>query len=397
MEIKFSRFRSFLHNNDVLNKEIEEFLGAISKEIGEDLIDSELEDYACDLKLIFIESGGSEGIFLKNFSKLKEPYYFLTTGSNNSLAASLEILTYLNTKGLKGEVIHGSINYVASRIKSLCILEKAKKALRSAKFGVIGKPSDWLISSIPGYAIVKEKLGLQLVDIPLKEVTDNYLKVDFNDVKIDLEDFNKEELTKAKNVYLALKRIKDKHRLNGLTLRCFDLISSIHSTGCLGLALLNNEGVISSCEGDIMALISMYIVKVLTGEYTFQANPSRIDADNNKIVFAHCTLPIGMTTHYDFDTHFESNSAVAIKGYLKEEDVTVLRISSNLKDYYLDEGKIIRNLEESNLCRTQIEVKMDNDVRQILQNPCGNHHIIFYGRHQKLIKEFLDDVLKDQA
>mgnify|MGYP003301395200 CR=1 FL=1 len=59
-----------------------------------------LDDYDCDLKLIFIESGGSEGLFLDGFKLLKAPYYLLTSGDNNSLAASLEILTYLNVNKL---------------------------------------------------------------------------------------------------------------------------------------------------------------------------------------------------------------------------------------------------------------------------------------------------------
>ncbi len=394
MNIKLSSFRSFLHQNEVVNNELNKFLKEVSENVGDELKLAELDDYDCDLKLIFIESGGSEGLFLKNFSKLQAPYYFLTTGSNNSLAASLEILTYLNNNNLKGEIIHGSTQYVAERIKNLCVLEKAKKALSKAKFGVIGHPSDWLISSVPNYEKFKETFGANLVDIPLDEVTNNYLKVDFNDVKFDLKQFDQNELNKAKNVYLSLLRIVKKHNLSGLTLRCFDLISSIHSTGCLGLSLLNNDFITASCEGDIMALVSMYIANIVTGMHTFQANPSKINVEENKIIFAHCTLPIGMVEKYDFDTHFESNTAVALKGYLKEDDVTILRISSNLKDYFLEEGHIIRNLDEKNLCRTQIEVKVDGDVSQILKRPCGNHHIIFYGRHKKIISELLEDLLK---
>ena len=127
-----------------------------------------------------------------------------------------------------------------------------------------------------------------------------------------------------------------------------------------------------------MALISMYLVKKIFGKSSFQANPSVIDTVNNEIVFAHCTLPYDMCESYSYMTHFESKIGVAIRGKLRKTKVGIFRLSSNLKDFYFEKGEIIENLEEENLCRTQIRVKMDSSVGTLLTNPCGNHHIIFY-------------------
>ena len=44
--------------------------------------------YNSDLSLILVQSGGSENVFLQMQSKLKPPFYLLTYGHNNSLAAS---------------------------------------------------------------------------------------------------------------------------------------------------------------------------------------------------------------------------------------------------------------------------------------------------------------------
>lgn len=121
LKIKFSKFKSDIHESGNLSKSSQTFLNKINKELGFKLIyTNDLNDYKCDLKLIYIESGGSEGLFLKNFKKLKLPYLFLTSGENNSLAASLEILHYLHLHHLKGEILHGEPKYIATRIKKLC-------------------------------------------------------------------------------------------------------------------------------------------------------------------------------------------------------------------------------------------------------------------------------------
>ena len=395
MKIKISTFKSRLQHSLEFNQEIEHFLKSVEKELDDSLILSELEDYDCDLKLIFIQTGGSEGLFLENFAKLKEPYYLLTNGGNNSLAASLEILSYLNTQNKKGEILHGSINYIVTRIKELAQLERAKKILNKAKLGVVGNPSDWLISSVPNYKLIQEKMGLELIDIPLSIVEEKALRPHFSNLKTsDYKKFNMSDLNTSINIFDGLNEIIKEQKLSGVTIRCFDLLKSLKGTGCLAFAELNKNGCIGTCEGDIMAMISMQIVQALTGQSSFQANPSRINVENNSIVFAHCTLPFDMVDDYQLDTHFESGIGVAIKGELKTGKVTVFRMSSDLKHYFVSGGILMNNLNESNLCRTQVNIRLDKPVTELLKAPCGNHHIIFYGDYEKLIQQFMDILLK---
>ena len=395
MKINIITLKSLIHDSKEFNESSLSFLNQIQTELnkyGEFEFNINKENEL--LNLIFVETGGSEGLFLERIKEFKEPFYLLTSGSNNSLAASLEILTYLNINNLKGEIIHGNINYIAKRIYELYSIKKLKNDLSKTNLGVIGHPSDWLISSIPSYDLIKEKLGINVIDIKMDELLNEYNKPSFKnrcDIKLD---YDKEELYKADKIYNGLNNLVSKYKLDGLTLRCFDLLSSVKSTGCLGLAYLNHDNIIATCEGDIAAMISMLIANKLFNLPTFQANPSRIDVENNKIVFAHCTIPFKMVKDYHLTTHFESKIGLAIKGELYEKDITILRISSNLKDYFVSEGKILNNLNDPNLCRTQIEVKLDSDVTSLLKHPCGNHHIIFYGRHKEILTNVLDELLK---
>ncbi|MDD3478663.1 MAG: hypothetical protein PHP32_07285, partial [Candidatus Izemoplasmatales bacterium] len=291
--------------------------------------------YDADLSLILVQSGGSEGAFLQMKSKLRPPYYLLTYGSNNSLAASMEILSYLQQSFESAEILHGSAAYIAKRLNAL-----GKKSRQiHARLGVIGKPSDWLIASQMDYDLCRRQFGIELIDIPLEELIKHYHDVNLSLWKDQISsDYDEQDLNDAKRVSLAIDQIVSDYRLDGATLRCFDLLGSIHSTGCLGLSLLNQRGLIGTCEGDIPAMISMMIMKEITGQPGFMANPSRIDTDQNQLIFAHCTLPLNMAEEVTLMSHFESGIGVGIRGEMKTTDITIFKISNRLYALYVAEG-----------------------------------------------------------
>lgn len=390
MKINIFPIVSSLHKEEKINSSTKKLLDDLFIKSNHEFNIVDIDElYNADLSLILVQSGGSEQLFLENYNKLKAPYYLLTYGNNNSLAASLEILSYLKDNKLDGEVLHGSTDYLVNRINSLL----NNNYLCEYKFGVIGKPSDWLIASNVNYDVAKKLYGIELIDIDIEEVVNLYEldKKSYGDNKFIFENT---ELSKALKLYACLNQIKDKYDLNGLTIRCFALLNKLNTTSCLSLALLNQKHIIGTCEGDIPTMISMHILNLLTNQVGFQANPSRIDVENKKMVLAHCTLPIDMTTNYSLDTHFESGIGIALKGELKEEKITIFKLSKNLKDYYVTTGQIIRNLNESNLCRTQIEISVDDNIEYFLNRPYGNHHVIVYGDHKKEIEEYMNNLSK---
>lgn len=380
---------SALHDGETINEETKSLISKI-EELSEYRFKISNKDhlYETELSLVLVQSGGSEGRFLEMEKDLKPPYYLLTYGSNNSLAASMEILSYLKNKNEEAEILHGTAEYIVSRLNEL----NRKEETPPVRLGVVGKPSDWLIASDVDYEKCKSVLNIELVDVEMQELIETYNRIALGDYKKDLVlDFDPKEVDDAKKLSKALELLKEKYRLEGLTLRCFDLLDTVKTTGCLGLALLNSEDSIGTCEGDIPAMLSMHILKQATGSPGFQANPSRIDAEKNEMVFAHCTLPLNMTESFEVMTHYESGIGVAFRGHLKEQDITIFKLSNNLKDYYVSEGKITQNMDECNLCRTQIKIKVE-DTKYFLSNPYGNHHIIVFGKHKNKLIEYMRNV-----
>ncbi|MBR2056235.1 MAG: fucose isomerase, partial [Clostridia bacterium] len=60
--------------------------------------------------------------------------------------------------------------------------------------------------------------------------------------------------------------------------------------------------------------------------------------------------------------------------------------------YFVTSGRILRNLEESNLCRTQIEVAVDGGINYFLTRPYGNHHVVVYGDHVEAIHKYMSQI-----
>ena len=505
-----------------------------------------------DADLLYIRTGGTEGAFKARFTDAEGhlqlpsgPVLLLTSGKSNSLAASMEILSFLRLQGHPGEILHGSPTYIAGRILSLASCPPAsaptshknadnvsaatvsaagghknyenvsavadfaaaghkndenvstaaasaaagykscenvsaaaasvagghkidenvaadfgggtalgrrpfdaaawKLRLQGKRVGILGKPSDWLISSDVDPETAREELGLELVEVPMDEVVAEIRRGGYempqgirtsdaahqaqgirtpNDGQLnqDLRTSDDDHSAKgfhtsddgrhaqgfrwpgdepiteaiqprygrritpeafegAMDIYGALCRLVARYRLDALTLRCFDLLTEVGNTGCMALALLNAQGIPSSCEGDVPALISMMVARELTGCCGFQANPSRIDPQTGEMLLAHCTVPLNMIRRGEYDTHFESGIGVAVRGELEEGPVTLFKLSPDLRQCFAADASLLTNLAERDLCRTQVVLRAPGTARYFLTDSIGNHHIVIPGHH----------------
>ena len=395
MNIAIYTLASELHDKQAVASITQEFLAGLQFDF--DCRGNDYSDYGSyPLSLIYVQTGGTEGIFRKMFAALQKashhPFYLLTSGKSNSLAASMEILSYLQKSGVDGEILHGGKEYIGKRIRMLERVSIARNKLRACRLGIIGKPSDWLISSDVDRMAVKCRLGIELVDIPMTRLLDVIQSAPLEmPVEASANPQIVGALPGANQIYMALKFVVEKYQLQGFTLRCFDLLPAVRNTGCLALAKLNAEGVVAGCEGDIPALLSMMVAKSLVGVSGFQANPARIDPETGEILMAHCTIPFNMVDSYELDTHFESGIGVGIRGFMKEGPATIFKLSGDLARCFVEEGVLVRNQSQPDLCRTQQVVQLSDKSRisYFLTNPIGNHHIVLPGHWKVLLEEMI--------
>lgn len=418
MPINIYTLTSTLHDAAAVDSNTRSFLDGIGLEYvfkGDDYSAFGADPSSVDV--IFVRTGGTEGIFEDLLHDLPKdrPFYLLASPTGNSLAASMEILSYLNLCGLKGEIIHGSPEFIRGRLSSLVAGAEVLSKLHGKRLGVIGAPSDWLISSIYDPQAVLDRAGIEIIDIPIGALVGLVRTMgpeagagscpeggsDFSLEKLmevpcreGTEEKVRGALEGADKIYRALRELVEEYRLDGLTLRCFDLLTSLGNTGCLALARLNSEGIVATCEGDVPAMLTMLVAQALSGESGFQCNPARMDPEKGEILFAHCTLPLSMARTYNFDTHFESGIGVGIHGEIPEGPVTIMKFDGALRRCYAEEATLVRNEYGQNLCRTQALVRLDEGSSSIrnyfLRGPFGNHHVILPGRWTSRLRSLMD-------
>lgn len=402
MVINLITFASILHKQTTVRSSHEMVLTELEKYFTVNIVD--YKDIAKlspdDFRILFIATGGVERLVIQHFEQLPRPAIMLADGMQNSLAAALEISSWLRGRGMKSEILHGELSEIIKRIFVLHSNFRAQRKLCGLRIGVIGTPSNWLVASNVDYLLAKRRWGVEYIDIPLQRVCDYYHQMTDNEVgeacaelaekALACREATPDDLIKAMRLYRAIKKVVEEERLSALTLSCFRLLELTGTTGCLALSLLNDEGVIAGCEGDLQSVFSMLVVKVLTGKSSFMANPSMINARTNEIVLSHCTIGISQTEKFIIRNHFETESSIGIQGILPTGDVTIMKCGDeSLDEYYLTTGTLTDNTNYINMCRTQVRIKMNTPADYFLKTPLGNHHILLYGNDEKVLNEFL--------
>ncbi len=327
-------------------------------------------------QVVAVLSGGTEAQFMDLVREkqidLKRPVYLMVSGFSNSLPAALEILSFIRQrKGIAKIMQHANDtvfvddNDTASltRVPLSKVLHNEKKQ----RLGVIGKSSDWLIASQVDYKEVLEKMNCELVDIPFEELSS------LGEVDPGMKG--------AEAIYEREKEIIAKYKLDGITVRCFDLFTTVKNTGCIAVSKLNDEGIPAGCEADIPVLLTLMACRKLTGQPGFMGNPARILPDG-QILLAKCTIALSMTEKHEYTSHFESGIGVAIHGEVAPGDYTLVKLSNDMKRLLAVNVKVTRCQYEKNMCRTQIWLQSTPIVSQyLLTSPLSNHHVLIKGHH----------------
>ena len=389
------------------NKIAEEYQTELLHSGGEQLNDNQVTKSGP--LFYFVLTGGTEQKIYSLHEKRKEkfhnePVFLLAHPGDNSLAASLEILARLKQENVKGKIIYLDMQ---TKVNSWRELEKAVEQLdifhqlKKTRIGLIGNTSDWLIASMPDKNVVRNIWGPEVIQIDIADLENMISEITDADIEetqymlvnnsAGIKGPSKKELKNVVKVYAALKNIINENKLNAVSIRCFDLVNDIKTSGCFAISKLNGDGLIAGCEGDIVSTLGMLWSNLLTDQIVWMANPASLDEQSNSIWLAHCSIPMSMVDKYKLRSHYESGLSVGIEGELSKGKATLFRLGGkNVDKVWISNAEILESGSEKNMCRTQVKIKLHGSYKpaDLLTEPLGNHMLLLRGSYSKEMQEW---------
>lgn len=165
------------------------------------------------------------------------------------------------------------------------------------------------------------------------------------------------------------------------------LIGLLDTPPCLVLAMLNDAGMTAFCHTDYTHTPPGVLLRWISGKPSFVAN-SHFPHDG-LITLAHCAAPLRMNGKgneaVQIMTHFESDYGAATKvTYPLGQVTTHLLPNLNCTKWIGFRGKIVDS-PAYDMCRSQMDVRIDGDWRRLLRTMQGFHTVTCYGDYLREI------------
>ncbi|NUM54936.1 MAG: sugar isomerase [Candidatus Hydrogenedentes bacterium] len=157
------------------------------------------------------------------------------------------------------------------------------------------------------------------------------------------------------------------------------------TTACLTLTLINDAGMLAFCESDFVVIPSGILLHHVASTPVFLQDPTY--PHHGVITLAHCTAPRKMDGKRlepaRIMTHFESDYGAAPKVEMKVGQVVTVIDPDFAEARWLGFRGYVQDNPFMDICRSQVDVEIDGDCRELAQEMRGFHWMLAYGDHLK--------------
>ncbi len=341
--------------------------------------------YSNFIPMALILTGGTSRLVYEFIVESQTDKVFIISHSeHNSLASAISARSKLEYEG-----VSVGIYYCTNPYSRECefVVDKAMSIARTvasiigANIGVVAdrgrEEMDEIFESkfsatvnlIPFTEVEKEAEEVR------SDIVDNVVSEVRSRIGLSSIDDSLREITK---LYITLKNIVRKKKLDAITIDCFPYILKYGITPCIPLALLNSEGIVAGCEADLTALLGLMIAKCITERSGWIANS--VLFNSRRAVFAHCTVALDIVDTPSIVSHFETGKPYAVTGKMLTNTATLLSIDREFSIAAIARGRIIRSGPLGyTACRNQVVIELDHSTEEIPRYAPSNHHVIMMG------------------
>ena len=272
---------------------------------------------------------------------------------------------------------------------------RIKAALSEARMGITGFRAKGFFNLGVYDLNVYQQLGglidhFELQEIFEKEVSAEAIRSRQEQLTsiFDVSSISSEQLELTAKLAAKFDRFMDEHRLNALAVRCWPEFATTYGVApCAAMSLIQSEGRILACEGDVEGGLSMLVHQAVGAETPYLADFSQVNFEENFALLWHCGVaPCNLwdgKCNLSLDSYHAGGKGVTADFVMKPGDISILRIDSAGEEYRLFLQQAHGIPMEKELRGTYLKVTFDDSVETVLNKVIYNgiaHHVsMVYG------------------
>lgn len=344
---------------------------------------------------------------------------FPMTMVNGTLQSTGSYVSYAMFKGVMDRIgysykgVLGRIDQeeTIDQVVNFAKASNAFQKLKRSKVGLVGYTSMSIYTGTFDHVLMRVKLGPEIEHIDsytLIKTAENmdssrltkYYAMLRENTRIS-KDITGNDINKISSLFYAIMDLKEKRNLDAINVKCqYEFSKDYGMVMCVPLSLAADNGIIASCEGDILNTVSMMILHYLSGQVVTYGDA--INHEGNILKISPCGfLPFSMgVPGQQYIQPFMPNrgfTGVQTSFVMRPERVTVLRIVEDIGDYhilYFTGSGQDTQLRDGYF--PALDILLDGDINELLNQYSGQHYAVCYGDISAEIED-LANILKIKA
>lgn len=366
-----------------------------------------------DLQIPFVLFGQSEEVANGNFGaslqiryvlqEMKKKFLYLY-GSAKDEKNIRHILKYANA----ASVIHRIRNKKIATIGGKCMMMYQTQVNEFSWKEVFG-------IDFPQYDAVQVFAEMKKIsDEDADHIADEFIK-QFDRVVWNYESTGEyigdDVIRSQAKMFLAFKRLKEVYGIEVFANKCMpEMASEVYGyqyAACIATCMLNEAGILTACEADLPAALSMLILNTLSNQKVFFADIAKLSEDKKKITFFNCgTAPLSLADRDQPVEIWPNPDATMDEGVIEEYmkqgrdkkrggcvrfdlknglPVTILRVGGNNETLRFHAAKALTCPREVNPGEALGQrwpgfgLEFNGNIDEFLQNTVGHHYVLCFG------------------
>jgi len=283
-------------------------------------------------------------------------------------------------------------------------------ALRHARFGLVGAPCPGMLDVEVDEGALFTILGVTAVHCELNALLESAQTAESGELAAAAArltacagggvEIAPEVLAENLRLYAGIKQLVRENRLDAYCVRCWpELRDQRKMTPCVAHALMAQEGIASTCEVDLPALITVYILSHLAGAPAFNFDITGYLEDHDAIQFGHCGAADPSLAHacdaVRLRSHMRTGTGATIEFPFREGAVTLaklMRPANGKLKLFAARGVAIASgvAARGSVAEVRPEPSAAAFLETMMEEGVEHHVALVYGTWTRELRQFCD-------